>query len=100
MKILIATGGSGGHIFPALQVAEVLKRRGHEVFFAGALKLAEEKIRQSGFDYQHIDVHGWQDRSVKGVIAFGAGMNTAFMQAMGILRRFQPDRVLGFGGYS
>ena len=100
MKILIATGGSGGHIFPALQTAAVLKQRGHEVFFAGALKLAEEKIRQAGFAYQNMEVRGWQDRSLKGIVAFGMGMAAAFAQAMGICRRFQPDRVMGFGGYS
>ena len=46
MKILIATGGTGGHIFPAIETAKALRVRGHQVSFAGVLGPAQEKLKR------------------------------------------------------
>ncbi|MBI4310116.1 MAG: UDP-N-acetylglucosamine--N-acetylmuramyl-(pentapeptide) pyrophosphoryl-undecaprenol N-acetylglucosamine transferase [Candidatus Omnitrophica bacterium] len=99
MKVLFATGGSGGHIFPALQTALELKKRGHEVLFAGALGMAQDKIEAAGFNCRAIGAQGFKDRSPWGVLCFSFSMARAFAQSIGIVRRAAPDKIVGFGGY-
>ncbi len=99
MKVLMTTGGSGGHIFPALQVALQLKARGHQVVFAGTLGMAQDKLRAAGFDVIHIPAHGLNSRSPLALIRFVWVMLKAVSSALRILRQVSPDKVIGFGGY-
>ena len=99
MRILIATGGTGGHIFPALKVAQVLKERGHTVIFAGVLGMAEDQIISAGFDLINIRAKGFNPRSLIGMISFGWLMTLAVIRSFGIVRQIKPDKVIGFGGY-
>jgi UDP-N-acetylglucosamine--N-acetylmuramyl-(pentapeptide) pyrophosphoryl-undecaprenol N-acetylglucosamine transferase len=100
MRIVIATGGTGGHIFPALETACVLKDRGHEVFFIGALGLGEGKVKAKGFPVYLITPKGLTNRSLGGLYQFGSFMIEAVIQSKGALQQIQPDKVIGFGGYS
>ena len=97
MKIVLATGGSGGHIFPALKTAEQLKREGHEVFFVGALSSAEERLRHSGFKCFMLEVQGY---SLKSLPRFVVLMLKAISESKKIIRSLNPDVVVGFGSYS
>ncbi len=99
MRIVIATGGTGGHIFPALQTACVLKDHGHEVIFAGALGLGEEKIKARGFKTITIKTRGLTNRSLIGLFGFSFLMLQAVRVAIQALKEMQPDKVIGFGGY-
>ncbi len=99
MKVLISTGGSGGHIFPALKTGLELKRRGHEVVFAGALSMCVDKVRQEGFEAHVINAGGLTDRSPAGLFRFCAVMTGALGQAFALVGRIRPDKVIGFGGY-
>ncbi len=99
MKIAVATGGTGGHIFPALQTAKVLKERGHEVIFVGSLGLGEEKILSQGFKAFNVKAQGLKNRSLGGVVNFGLVMMRAMSQTKKILKDYAPDKVVGFGGY-
>ena len=99
MKILVTTGGSGGHMFPALRTALVLRARGHEVVFAGALAAGEAKIKDEGFVCHRIDAAGLSARTPWGLAAWMAGTAKAFGRARRIVRDIRPDKVLGFGGY-
>lgn len=97
MKIILATGGSGGHIFPALKTAEELKKKGHEVFFAGALSSAEGRLHQAGFSYRILNVEGFSVRTIGRFIWL---MTKAIAQSKKIIRSLEPDAVVGFGSYS
>ncbi len=99
MKIIVATGGTGGHIFPALQTASVLRGRGHEVIFVGVLDLGEEKVKTQGFPTIVIHAKGLTNRSLIGLLTFGFLMFQAVGQGISVLRRTRPDKVIGFGGY-
>jgi len=99
MKILLATGGTGGHIFPALQTALELRKRGHEVCFAGVLGMGRAKIEEAGFACENISAQGFNNRSVWGMICFAARMAGACAHSLKIVRRSAPQRIMGFGGY-
>ena len=99
MKVLIATGGSGGHIFPALQLAQQMRQRGHQVLFAGVLGLAEDKILSSGFDLINIDAKGFSSKSIGSMFQFVYVTMKALGHAAHIVRGYKPDKVIGFGGY-
>ena len=62
MKILIATGGTGGHIFPAIETAKALRVRGHQVSFAGVLGPAEKNINALDFPVFSLSAKGLNDR--------------------------------------
>ncbi len=99
MKILVATGGTGGHMFPALRTALALKARGHEVVFAGALAALEAKIKDEGFVCHRVDAAGLSARTPWGLAAWMTATAKAFGRARQIIRDIRPDKVLGFGGY-
>jgi UDP-N-acetylglucosamine--N-acetylmuramyl-(pentapeptide) pyrophosphoryl-undecaprenol N-acetylglucosamine transferase len=100
MKIILATGGSGGHIFPALKVAQKLKSQGHEVHFVGALRFAEDRLKQAGFPFVLLDVEGLNSKTPAGIIAFGFKMARAVVRSFVIMRSLRPQAVTGFGSYS
>jgi UDP-N-acetylglucosamine--N-acetylmuramyl-(pentapeptide) pyrophosphoryl-undecaprenol N-acetylglucosamine transferase len=99
MRIVIATGGTGGHIFPARQAAFILRDRGHDVFFIGSLGLFEEKLKQDGFHALSISSKGLSDKSLIGVFKFSLLMKKAIGQSRKALKNIRPDKVIGFGGY-
>ncbi len=99
MKVLISTGGSGGHIFPALQLGLEMQKRGHTIVFAGALAMSLDKIRSLGFEAILIDAQGLTDKSPGGLLRFGSTMLRAMTQAFKVIDNVRPDKVVGFGGY-
>ncbi len=99
MKIIIATGGSGGHLFPALRVAQVLKGKGHDIFFLGSFRLGKEKIKESGFVFEDIGAIGLTKGISQKTFYSIICMSRAFFRALWVVRRFHPGVVIGFGGY-
>lgn len=97
MKVVLATGGSGGHIFPALKTADLLRAQGHEVFLTGALKSVEQRLKNSGINYRLLDVEGFNVRSLP---RFFTRMIQAVKESKEYLRHLVPDVVVGFGSYS
>lgn len=99
MKIVIATGGSGGHLFPALKTAQELKKDRHEVFFLGSFRVGKNFIEEAGFPYREFYTRGLDSANV------GAGLKSivffiqAAVEAGRFLRAYAPDVVAGFGGY-
>jgi UDP-N-acetylglucosamine--N-acetylmuramyl-(pentapeptide) pyrophosphoryl-undecaprenol N-acetylglucosamine transferase len=99
-KILIATGGTGGHIYPAIVTAEELRRRGWEVCFIGTFGPAADKLRAKGFKHFNITAKGFVSKSLWQKFLAGVCLVRAFFSCAGFMVRFQPEAVLGFGGYS
>ena len=101
-KVLLTTGGTGGHIFPALAVAEALRRRHPQVqlLFVGSQYGPEARLAaQAGVDFVGLPVRGLVGRGWRGLAA-AAGMAAACGRAVGLIRRFRPDVAAGFGGYA
>lgn len=101
MRLLIAGGGTGGHLFPGIAVAEEVRRRGGEVLFVGTARGIEAKaVPAAGYPLELLQVSGLK-RVGFGRFLLGIGrLPLALGQSLGILRRFRPDVVLGVGGYA
>ena len=101
-RVLLTTGGTGGHIFPALAVAEALRQRhpGVELLFVGSQYGPEQRLaRAAGIDFIGLPVRGFLGRGLRAFAAAGR-MACAVCRARGIIRRFRPQVVAGFGGYA
>lgn len=102
-RIIIAGGGTGGHIFPAIAIAGALKQQSPdiELLFVGALgKMEMEKVPQAGYKIQGITIAGFNRSSLIKNIGLPFKLIKSFFQVNRILKAFQPDAVVGVGGYS
>ena len=103
MKVIIAGGGTGGHLFPGIAVAREILRRdaGSRILFVGAEQGIETKIvPKEGFDLRTLPVGGIKGLGVGRQVRNLIGMGSAVFKAKAILREFQPDVVIGVGGYA
>ncbi len=103
MKIMIAGGGTGGHLFPALAVAEAFKDRepANEILFVGSRRGLEARVvEREGYALKTIQAHSLKGRSFSGKFRSLMAMPQSLMQAGGLLLSFKPDMVLGVGGYA
>ena len=105
-KILIATGGTGGHINPALAVAGYIRENYPEaqILFVGtAVKMEAQLVPAAGYDFKTIDIQGFsRDLTPNGIkqnIGTVIKLVKSSSQAKKIIKEFGPDVVLGFGGY-
>jgi undecaprenyldiphospho-muramoylpentapeptide beta-N-acetylglucosaminyltransferase len=102
-RVLIAAGASGGHVYPALAAAEVLRDRGHEVVFAGGDRLEARLVPEAGFDFHPLPVR--RPPSVRIELATPRGISAlaSILRATSVARRLiarlRPDVVLGMGGF-
>jgi UDP-N-acetylglucosamine--N-acetylmuramyl-(pentapeptide) pyrophosphoryl-undecaprenol N-acetylglucosamine transferase len=101
MTIIIAGGGTGGHLFPGMALAEELVARGHAVRFVGAERGIEKTaVPKAGYELDLIDVVGIKNQG------FGAKASGLFRaaramgQARALLKQHDPDVVVGVGGYA
>ncbi|HUQ96362.1 MAG TPA: undecaprenyldiphospho-muramoylpentapeptide beta-N-acetylglucosaminyltransferase [Chitinophagaceae bacterium] len=102
-RIIIAGGGTGGHIFPAVAIANALKRYDAktEILFVGALgKMEMEKVPQAGYKIQGIPIAGFNRSSLIKNIGLPWMLLKSFLRVRQIVNAFQPDAVIGVGGYS
>ena len=97
---LIMAGGTGGHIFPGLAVAEELRARGWRVHWLGAPGSMESRIvPQHGFPLELIDFSGVRGKGLATLALLPLRLLRAFWQALQVVRRVKPDVVEGLGGY-
>jgi UDP-N-acetylglucosamine--N-acetylmuramyl-(pentapeptide) pyrophosphoryl-undecaprenol N-acetylglucosamine transferase len=102
-RIIIAGGGTGGHIFPAIAIANALKKidGGIEILFAGAKgKMEMEKVPQAGYKIEGLDIAGYNRSSLIKNIGLPFKLVKSFLQVRSIFKKFNPDAVIGVGGYS
>ena len=103
LRIVIAGGGTGGHIFPAIAIANALKKikPQAEFLFVGAKgKMEMEKVPQAGYEIKGLDIAGFNRSSLIKNISLPFKIIKSFFQVSGIFKQFNPDVVVGVGGYS
>jgi UDP-N-acetylglucosamine--N-acetylmuramyl-(pentapeptide) pyrophosphoryl-undecaprenol N-acetylglucosamine transferase len=97
---MILAGGTGGHVFPALAVAERLRAAGVPVVWLGTRKGLEARVvPAAGIPIEWVKVHGLRRRGLRGWFASPVMLARATLQAIRYLRRHRPRAVLGMGGY-
>lgn len=98
--ILIMAGGTGGHVFPGLAVAEHLKRAGWRVVWLGTEGGMETTLaRRQGHDLETIRFSGLRGKNVRTWLLLPTRLLLAFWQSARVIRKVRPDVVLGMGGY-
>lgn len=102
-RILVSGGGTGGHIFPALSIANAMKRRypGAEILFVGALgRMEMERVPAAGYEIIGLPVAGFDRRRLWRNFKVIAKLLRSMRIAKKVLRDFRPDIAVGVGGYA
>ena len=103
LRIIIAGGGTGGHIFPALAIANAIKqvRPDADILFVGAKgKMEMEKVPQAGYKIEGLDIAGFNRSSLIKNIGLPFKLIKSFFQVKKIFKKFKPVAAFGVGGYS
>jgi UDP-N-acetylglucosamine--N-acetylmuramyl-(pentapeptide) pyrophosphoryl-undecaprenol N-acetylglucosamine transferase len=102
LKILIATGGTGGHVFPAIAIADEIKklRSNAEFLFVGTKgKIESRVVPQRGYSLVFIWISGFHRSLQIDNLLFPIKVIVSLVQSFFLIKRFQPDIVIGTGGY-
>ena len=103
MRVILAGGGTGGHLFPGLAVAREFQRRdeGVEILFVGTEQGIEFRVLPNeGFKLKTLPVKGIKGRGVRGLLDALYGVPASLLRSLKIIRQFCPDCVIGLGGYA
>ncbi len=102
-RIIIAGGGTGGHIFPAIAIANAIKKQAPETkfLFIGARgKMEMDKVPQAGYEIKGLEIAGFNRSSLIKNIGLPYKLLKSFFQVRTIFKSFKPTAVIGVGGYS
>ena len=102
-KFLISGGGTGGHIFPAISIANALKKQlpDAEILFVGALgRMEMERVPAAGYPIEGLPVSGFDRKNMLRNIKVLWNLGRSLILARKIIRRFKPDVAIGVGGYA
>jgi UDP-N-acetylglucosamine--N-acetylmuramyl-(pentapeptide) pyrophosphoryl-undecaprenol N-acetylglucosamine transferase len=103
IKIIISGGGTGGHIFPAIAIANALKKLDPaiEILFVGANgRMEMEKVPAAGYRIIGLDIQGIQRKSIWKNVMFPIKLVASVFKSLKIIKEFKPDGVVGVGGYA
>ncbi len=103
MRIIISGGGTGGHVFPAIAIADAIKKikPDAEILFVGAKgKLEMEKVPKAGYQIEGLWISGFQRKLTWQNLLFPFKLIASSWKARQIVQRFQPDVAVGVGGYA
>ena len=103
LKVIISGGGTGGHIFPAISIANELKERVPEIdiLFVGALgRMEMERVPAAGYRIEGLPVMGFPRKPSLKMITFFIKLYKSLKKARKIIKEFQPDIAIGVGGYA
>ena len=102
---LIMAGGTGGHIFPGLAVAQALRERGWRVHWLGGTgspaqpSMESQLVPKQGFAFEAVDFSGVRGKGLLSLALLPVRLLKAFWQSIQVVRRVKPDVVVGLGGY-
>jgi UDP-N-acetylglucosamine--N-acetylmuramyl-(pentapeptide) pyrophosphoryl-undecaprenol N-acetylglucosamine transferase len=102
-RVMISGGGTGGHIFPAIAIADEIKRRNPsvELLFVGAIgKMEMEKIPAAGYKIVGLPIVGFQRKLNFSTVILPFKIINSLLKAYAIIKRFRPQVVIGVGGYA
>ena len=103
MRVIISGGGTGGHIFPAISIANELKLRYPtcEILFVGAEdKMEMQKVPEAGYRIEGLWISGFQRRMTTKNLLFPVKLVKSLWKARDIIKKFQPDVAIGTGGFA
>jgi UDP-N-acetylglucosamine--N-acetylmuramyl-(pentapeptide) pyrophosphoryl-undecaprenol N-acetylglucosamine transferase len=103
LRVIIAGGGTGGHIFPAVAIGHALQRLrpDTQLLFVGANgKMEMEKVPKEGFEIKGLDIAGFNRSSIWKNLSLPFKLIKSRMQAKAIIEQFKPGVVVGVGGYA
>lgn len=103
IKVIISGGGTGGHIFPAVSIANALKRiePAVEILFVGATgRMEMEKVPAAGYKIIGLDIQGFQRKALWKNILLPVKILKSLWQARSVIKSFKPDVAVGVGGYA
>lgn len=93
-KVILTTGGTGGHIYPALSVAEALRKKGVEVLFVGtSIRMEKDIVPKAGFKFVGLNIA--PPRTLKNIFGYIRGV----FQGIALVFKEKPDAIIGFGNY-
>ncbi len=103
IKVVVSGGGTGGHIFPAISIANSVKAKlpDAEILFVGALgKMEMEKVPAAGYEIVGLPVAGFHRKLTLRNLAFPFKLMNSMLKARKVIRNFKPDVAVGVGGYA
>lgn len=103
MRVILAGGGTGGHLFPGLAVAREFEQRDSmtEMLFVGTEQGIEARVLpREGFRLETIPVRGVKGRGVRGLLEAAWGVPASLIRSLEIIRSFRPQLIIGLGGYA
>lgn len=103
LKFIVSGGGTGGHIFPAVAIADALRKKHPDcdILFIGASDRMEmEKVPKAGYPIEGLWISGIQRKLTVENLLFPIKLASSLYKASKILKRFKPDAVIGVGGYA
>lgn len=102
IKVLIAAGGTGGHVYPAIAIADALRKKQEDIdiLFAGTKDHMEwDAVPKAGYDITSIWISGFHRRLTPKNLLFPLKLGTSLIQSLNIINSFDPDVVISCGGY-
>ena len=100
MQFIMAGGGTGGHVIPAIAVARVLRERGHEPTFVGTKAGMESRlVPQAGFAIEWIEIGGLKGLALLRRMRTVVQIPASVLRAQNVLRRIKPGAIFSMGGY-
>ncbi|MCX6199645.1 MAG: undecaprenyldiphospho-muramoylpentapeptide beta-N-acetylglucosaminyltransferase [Bacteroidetes bacterium] len=103
LRVIISGGGTGGHIFPAIAIANAIKKKNPaaEILFVGANgRMEMEKVPQAGYKIKGLNIAGFQRGSIVKNLSLPFKVIDSFLSALSIVRSFKPHVAVGVGGYA
>lgn len=99
-KLLVMAGGTGGHVFPAIAVARELQQQGWEIRWLGTKdRMEADLVPKYGIPIEFIEISGLKGKGISALLKAPFAIFKAVLQARKIIKNYQPDAVLGMGGY-